>query len=51
DVITNPIHKKLIAPHPSPLSAYNGFFGCRHFSKCNQLLKDAGLTPIDWEIK
>ena len=51
DVITNPIHKKLIAPHPSPLSAYSGFFGCRHFSKCNQLLKDAGLTPIDWEIK
>ena len=51
DVITNPIHKKLIAPHPSPLSAYGGFFGCRHFSKCNQLLKDAGLTPIDWQIK
>ncbi|MBQ1231581.1 MAG: uracil-DNA glycosylase, partial [Clostridia bacterium] len=51
DVITNPTHKKLIAPHPSPLSAYSGFFGCRHFSKCNQLLKDAGLTPIDWEIK
>ena len=51
DVITNPIHKKLIAPHPSPLSAYNGFFGCRHFSKCNELLKDAGLKPIDWQIK
>ncbi len=51
DVITNPIHKKLIAPHPSPLSAYNGFFGCRHFSKCNELLKEAGLSPIDWQIK
>ena len=51
DVITNPIHKKLIAPHPSPLSAYSGFFGCRHFSKCNELLKEAGLPPIDWQIK
>ncbi len=51
DVITNPIHKKLIAPHPSPLSAYGGFFGCRHFSKCNELLKGAGLKPIDWQIK
>lgn len=51
DIITNPIHKKLIAPHPSPLSAYNGFFGCRHFSKCNELLKEAGLSPIDWQIK
>ena len=51
DVITNPIHKKLIAPHPSPLSAYSGFFGCRHFSKCNELLKEAGLSTIDWQIK
>ena len=51
DVITNPIHKKLIAPHPSPLSAYSGFFGCRHFSKCNELLKEVGLKPIDWQIK
>lgn len=51
DVITNPIHKKLIAPHPSPLSAYNGFFGCRHFSKCNSLLTESGLKPIDWQIK
>lgn len=51
DIITNPIHKKLTAPHPSPLSAYSGFFGCRHFSKCNELLKEAGLKPINWEIK
>lgn len=35
-VITNPIHVKLETVHPSPLSAYNGFFGCKHFSKCNQ---------------
>ena len=48
--ITNPIHKKLISVHPSPLSAYGGFFGCRHFSKCNELLVQAGLEPIDWRI-
>lgn len=51
EIIKNPIHKKLISVHPSPLSAYGGFFGCRHFSLTNQLLKEAGLTPIDWEIK
>lgn len=51
NVITNPIHKKLTAAHPSPLSAYNGFFGCRHFSKTNELLKSSGLEPIYWEIK
>lgn len=51
NVITNPIHKKLTAAHPSPLSAYNGFFGCRHFSKTNELLKSFGLEPINWEIK
>ncbi len=49
--ITNPIHKKLISVHPSPLSAYGGFFGCRHFSKCNELLKEAGLDPIDWSLE
>lgn len=49
--ITNPIHKKLITVHPSPLSAYGGFFGCRHFSKCNELLKEAGLEPIDWALE
>ena len=41
-------HYILTAPHPSPLSAYRGFFGCRHFSKANQLLAQQGLAPIDW---
>lgn len=49
-VITNPIHIKLTAAHPSPLSAYNGFFGCRHFSKCNEILVRSGQQPIDWRI-
>lgn len=49
-LITNPIHKKLEAPHPSPLSAYSGFFGCKHFSKTNEILIDANLTPIDWQL-
>ncbi len=49
--ITNPIHKKLISVHPSPLSAYGGFFGCKHFSKCNELLVQAGLDPIDWTVE
>ncbi len=42
-------HYILTAPHPSPLSAHRGFFGCRHFSKANQLLKKAGREPIDWD--
>ena len=50
EVITNPIHKKLITVHPSPLSAYNGFFGCKHFSKCNEILISSGQEPIDWQI-
>jgi uracil-DNA glycosylase len=41
-------HHILTAPHPSPLSAYRGFFGCRHFSKTNELLSAQGDTPIDW---
>lgn len=49
-IITNPIHKKLEAPHPSPLSAYNGFFGCRHFSLCNKILLSSGQRPINWEL-
>lgn len=49
-LITNPIHKKLITVHPSPLSASRGFIGCRHFSKTNKLLTEAGLTPINWQI-
>lgn len=48
--IDNPIHKKLIAPHPSPLSAYNGFFGCKCFSACNEILKQSDQSPIDWSI-
>lgn len=43
-------HLVLKAPHPSPLSAYSGFFGCRHFSKANAFLKDRGLVPIDWAL-
>lgn len=48
EIIVNPIHYKLTAVHPSPLSASRGFFGCRHFSKTNQILMENGLTPIDW---
>ena len=50
-IVTNPIHIKLEAPHPSPLSAYNGFFGCRHFSKANAWLQKTGQAPIDWRIE
>ncbi len=48
EIITNPIHKKLMTVHPSPLSASRGFMGCRHFSKTNELLKQAGLKEIEW---
>lgn len=44
-------HFILKAAHPSPLSAYNGFFGCRHFSTTNRILKENGFTPIDWALK
>ena len=43
-------HFILKAAHPSPLSAHNGFFGCRHFSKTNELLVQQGLDPIDWNV-
>ncbi|MEX1188738.1 MAG: uracil-DNA glycosylase [Bacteroidia bacterium] len=43
-------HYVLKAAHPSPLSAYNGFFGCRHFSYCNKMLVDMGKTPVNWNI-
>lgn len=49
-MIANPHHLILKCAHPSPLSAYNGFFGCRHFSKTNQFLKQHGYAPIDWQI-
>lgn len=41
-------HLVLSGPHPSPLSAYRGFFGCRHFSRANAYLAQAGLSPIEW---
>lgn len=50
-IITNPIHLKIKAPHPSPLSAYRGFFGSKPFSKTNAFLTQNGLEPIDWNIK
>ena len=50
-MLTNPKHLILEAPHPSPLSAYRGFFGCKHFSKANEFLKASGLEPIDWQIE
>ncbi|SMB83455.1 Uracil-DNA glycosylase [Pasteurella testudinis DSM 23072] len=43
-------HLVLTAPHPSPLSAYRGFFGCRHFSKTNDYLQQHGQPPIDWRL-
>lgn len=46
--ITNPLHKKLLSVHPSPLSASRGFLGCKHFSKTNEILKNCGLSEIDW---
>lgn len=49
-LITNPIHLVLTAPHPSPLSASRGFFGCGHFSKANAFLAQTGQEPIDWRI-
>ncbi len=51
NLITGRQHKILEAPHPSPLSAYNGFFGCRHFSQCNEFLRSIGKEEINWEIK
>ena len=43
-------HLVLTAPHPSPLSAYRGFFGCKHFSQANAYLQANGLKPIDWQV-
>lgn len=50
-MIKNPKHLVLEAPHPSPLSAYRGFFGSRPFSETNRYLKENGLEPIDWQIE
>ncbi len=43
-------HRVLKAPHPSPLSAHRGFFGCEHFSTCNRYLEELGEAPIDWRV-
>lgn len=50
NLITNPKHLVLETVHPSPLSAYNGFFGCGHFKKANEFLEANGIEPIDWQI-
>ena len=50
-LITNQIHGIVESPHPSPFSAYNGFFGSKPFSKTNNFLVSKGLKPINWEIK
>ncbi|MDD7738785.1 MAG: uracil-DNA glycosylase [Lachnospiraceae bacterium] len=50
-MITNPAHLVLESAHPSPLSAYRGFFGSRPFSRTNEYLESSGLTPIDWQIE
>ena len=50
-LITAPQHLVLEAAHPSPLSAYHGFFGCHHFSKTNAFLEQHDMTPIDWQIE
>ena len=50
-LITNPRHLVLETVHPSPLSAYNGFFGCGHFKKANEFLIANQIEPIDWQIE
>lgn len=50
ELITNPNHLILETVHPSPLSAYQGFFGCRHFSKANEFLYRHGIQPVNWDL-
>lgn len=50
-MLKNPKHLILKAPHPSPLSAYRGFFGCKHFSQANAFLAEHGQEPVDWQIE
>ncbi len=50
-MLTNPKHMIIESAHPSPLSAYRGFFGSRPFSRANKFLVENGLTPIDWQIE
>ena len=49
-LITNPVHSVLESAHPSPLSARNGFFGSRPFSRANEALAEAGIEPVDWTL-
>lgn len=49
-LLNNPKHLILEAPHPSPLSVYRGFWGCKHFSKTNEFLVNNGIEPIDWQL-
>ncbi len=49
-LLNNPNHLILTSAHPSPFSAYNGFFGCKHFSKCNEFLIKNGVSAIDWKL-
>lgn len=51
NMLTNPRFLILEAPHPSPLSAYRGFFGCGHFGRANRFLEEHGVEPIDWQIE
>ncbi len=50
-MLKNPKHLILKAPHPSPLSAYRGFFGCKHFSQANAFLAENGQEVVDWQIE
>ena len=50
-MLNNPKHLVLKAAHPSPLSAYHGFFGSKPFSAANRFLEENGLSPIDWQIE
>ncbi len=50
ELITNPNHLLINAPHPSPLSAYRGFFGGKYFSRCNHFLETTHQLPIDWDL-
>ena len=50
-MLKNPNHLILKAPHPSPLSAYRGFFGCKHFSQANAFLAENGQEVVDWQIE
>ncbi|MCR4650894.1 MAG: uracil-DNA glycosylase [Lachnospiraceae bacterium] len=49
-MLDNPGQLVLTGPHPSPLSAYRGFFGCGHFNECNRFLEEKGIKPVDWSI-